>query len=253
MDDFGIDDELPSNPFVFILQAGTHHKYLGRLLVFSPNKDPAPGKRFPIHNAKGVFHEVKISTTGRLKLGPRRKDIKAHNVYPPDQWTQPQASTPPPFSPHVQFIVDRAREIAARQAPQPEQTFEEETPRPDTPEVSAPSSSNATTNPSDDPVIRLAPIPSYLRNSPVSPPPVPTMSNTQTQGAPVATINFAGIPCTPGGTPIQASGPPPGGNPGGMPGGGTPGGGGNPGEEVTQEEEETQEEVRQDKEMPPRD
>ena len=53
------------------------------------------------------------------------------------------------------------------------------------------------------------------------------MSNTQTQGAPVATINFAGIPCTPGGTPIQTSGPPPGGNPGGTPRGGTPGGGGN--------------------------
>ena len=27
MDDFGIDDELPSNPLMFILEAGTHHKY----------------------------------------------------------------------------------------------------------------------------------------------------------------------------------------------------------------------------------
>ena len=71
VDDFGIDDELPSNPFVFILPAGTHHKYLGQLLVFSSDADPVPGKRFPIHNAKGIFHEVKISTTGRLKLGPR--------------------------------------------------------------------------------------------------------------------------------------------------------------------------------------
>ena len=153
VDDFGIDDELPSNPLVFILQAGTHHKYLGRLLVFSPNADPVPGKRFPIHNAEGVFHEVKISTTGRLKLGPRRKDIEAHNVYPPDQWTQPRAHTPPPLSPHVQFIVDRAREIAARESPQLEQTFLEETPRPDTPEVSAASSLDTTTNPNDNSVI----------------------------------------------------------------------------------------------------
>ena len=171
MDDFGIDDELLSNPLVFILQAGTHHKYLGRLLVFSPNADSVPGKRFPIHNAKGVFHEVKISTTGRLKLGPRRKDIEAHNVYPPDQWTQPRAQTPPLLSPHVQFIVDRAREIAERRSPQPDQASSEETPCPNTPEVSAASSSDTTTNPSDDPVIRLAPIPSHLQNSPVSPPP----------------------------------------------------------------------------------
>ena len=77
VDDFGIDNELPSNPLVFILEAGMHHKYLGPLLVFAPEGNPVPGKRHLIHNKRGIFHEVKILATGRLKLGPRCQDIEA--------------------------------------------------------------------------------------------------------------------------------------------------------------------------------
>ena len=82
MDDFDIDNELPSNPLVFVLEAGTHHKYFGQLLVFSPDGNPIPGNRQLIHNEKGIFHEVKISATGLLKLGPRRRDVEVHNITP---------------------------------------------------------------------------------------------------------------------------------------------------------------------------
>jgi hypothetical protein len=63
VDNFGIDDNLPENPLVFVLETGTHHKYLGQLLVFLPNKNPVEGNRHLVHNAKGVFHNLKISTT----------------------------------------------------------------------------------------------------------------------------------------------------------------------------------------------
>jgi hypothetical protein len=78
MDDFGIDDDRPENPLVFVLEAGTHHKYLGPLLVFSPDGNPVEGNQYPVHNAKGVFHNVRISSTGLLKLGDRRRDIESH-------------------------------------------------------------------------------------------------------------------------------------------------------------------------------
>lgn len=43
VDNFDIDDELLSNPLLFILEEGTHHKYLGQLLVYSPDGRPEPG------------------------------------------------------------------------------------------------------------------------------------------------------------------------------------------------------------------
>ena len=89
MDDFGIDNELPNNPFVFVLEAGLHPKYLGPLLVHSPDGNPVQGNRELIHNEKGVFHEAKVLKTGNLRLGPRRKDIEEHNVHPPDRWSVP--------------------------------------------------------------------------------------------------------------------------------------------------------------------
>jgi hypothetical protein len=83
VDDFGIDDELPSNPLLFVLEAGTHHKYPGPLLVYSESGSPTPGNRQPIHNQRGIFHEVKVSNkTGLLKLGRRRQDVEAHNITP---------------------------------------------------------------------------------------------------------------------------------------------------------------------------
>ena len=93
MDNFGIDDELLSNLLVFILEAGMHPKYLDPLLVFSLDGNPIPGNRQLIHNRKGVYHEVKVLTTGSLRLGPRRKDIEAHNVHPPDRWSIPITPT----------------------------------------------------------------------------------------------------------------------------------------------------------------
>jgi hypothetical protein len=69
VDNFGIDNNLPSNPFVFTLEAGSHPKYLGTLLVYSSDSNPIPGNRQLIHNEKGVFHEVKVLTTGSLRLG----------------------------------------------------------------------------------------------------------------------------------------------------------------------------------------
>jgi hypothetical protein len=92
VDDFGIDDELPPNPLVFVLEAGTHHKYLERLLVFAPDGVPEEGKRFLIHNAKGIYHSVQISKTGRLRLGDRRTNAEAHNANPPDRWPSGKTS-----------------------------------------------------------------------------------------------------------------------------------------------------------------
>jgi hypothetical protein len=89
VDDFGFDNELPINPYIFTLEAGTHPKYLGALLVYSPDRNPIPGNRQLIHNERGVFHEVKVLVTGSLRLGPRCQDIEAHNVHPPDRWVIP--------------------------------------------------------------------------------------------------------------------------------------------------------------------
>ena len=71
VDDCGIDDDLPENPLLSVLEAGTHPKYLGPLLVFSPDGNPVEGNRYPVHNARGVFHNLRISSTGLLKLGDR--------------------------------------------------------------------------------------------------------------------------------------------------------------------------------------
>jgi hypothetical protein len=111
VEDFGIDDKLPSTPLLFILEAGTHHKYQGPLLVYAPDGIPALGKRHPVHNQKGIFHKVKISSvSGKLKLGPRRQDIEAHNINPPDRWLE--LPTPIPLlSPNTQLIQDQARQI----------------------------------------------------------------------------------------------------------------------------------------------
>ena len=114
MDDCGIDDDLPENPLVAVLEAGTHPKYLGPLLVFSPDGNPVEGNRYPIHNAKGVFHNLRISNTGLLKLGDRRRDIEAHNVTPPDRWVEPP--TPIVFqSITTEFIASQEAARAERQ------------------------------------------------------------------------------------------------------------------------------------------
>jgi hypothetical protein len=114
VDDFGIDDELPPNPLLFVLEAGTHHKYFGPLLVYSESGSPTPGNRQPIHNQKGIFHEVQISNkTGLLKLGRRRQDVEAHNINPPDRWLEPPTPIPP-LSSGRQWLEDRAREVEER-------------------------------------------------------------------------------------------------------------------------------------------
>jgi hypothetical protein len=69
VDDFGIDNGLPVNLYLSTLPEGTHHKYLGRLLVYSPDGKATEGNRFPVHNQQGVIHEVRIGVTRRLKLG----------------------------------------------------------------------------------------------------------------------------------------------------------------------------------------
>jgi hypothetical protein len=149
VDDFGIDDKLPSNPLLFVLEAGMHHKYLDLLLVYAPDGVPAPGKRHPIHSEKGIFHEVKISPTGRLKLGPRRQDIEAHNINPPNCWLEPPTPTPL-LSPHTQIVEDRAREI--EEAQNNDDSRENPLPRIDTPIVSD-TLSPTTSTPNDDTVI----------------------------------------------------------------------------------------------------
>jgi hypothetical protein len=196
MDDFGIDDELPQNPLVFVLEAGTHHKYFGRLLVFAPNGVPEEGKRFLIHNAKGVYHNLQISRTGLLRLGDRRRDAEAHNVHPPNRWSEPP--TPIEFNSITnQYLAEQDARAAEHQ--EVDDSQENLLPRIDTPIVSDPST--PTTVADDNSVIRLHPIPDYIRTSPITSTPLPTMSNTQTQNV-LTNVNYAGLPCTPGGTPI---------------------------------------------------
>jgi hypothetical protein len=150
VDDFGIDDELPSNPLLFVLEAGTHHKYFGPLLVYSETGSPTPGDRQPVHNQKGIFHEVKISNkTGLLKLGRRRQDVEAHNINPPDRWLEPPTPTPS-LSPNRQWLEDRAREVEERRTERV--SLEELLPRIDTPVVSE-ASTPTTSTPNDDTVI----------------------------------------------------------------------------------------------------
>jgi hypothetical protein len=155
VDDFGIDDELPSNPYIFTLEAGSHPKYLGAILVHSPDGNPIPGNRQLIHNSRGVFHQVKVSTTGSLRLGPRRQDIEAHNIQPPDRWVTPLTPVYP-LDAVIQPVVDN-------EETQPIADNADEIPLPyiSTPTMSD-TSSSTTNSPVDDTTVRLHPIPDYL-------------------------------------------------------------------------------------------
>ena len=60
MTDFGIDDEFPGNPFVFISEVGQHPDFLDqRVLLYHPDGElKFDGRYTLLHNEKGVYHEV---------------------------------------------------------------------------------------------------------------------------------------------------------------------------------------------------
>jgi hypothetical protein len=123
--------------------------------VYSPDGNPIPGNRQLIHNEKGVFHEVKVLTTGSLRLGPRRQDIEAHNVHPPDRWVIPLTPV------HSQNAV--VQPVVDNEETQPITDSADENPLPyiSTP-ITSDTSSPTIDTPVGDTTIRLHPIPDYL-------------------------------------------------------------------------------------------
>ena len=83
MENCGIDDELPENPFLFVCPVGTL-KALPNIpvLLWHPDKElKFDGKQKLIHNNRGTLHELKWKqSTGELALSRRREDIESHNV-----------------------------------------------------------------------------------------------------------------------------------------------------------------------------
>ena len=83
VEDFGIENDLPDNPFLFVCPPGTL-KALPKhtILLYHPDKEVKfDGKQRLIHNNRGVYHELKWKPrTGELALSTRREDIEIHNV-----------------------------------------------------------------------------------------------------------------------------------------------------------------------------
>ena len=82
VDDFGIDDELPENPFLFVLPAGRHPTFpdLDVLITHPDGVVKLNGRQRFIHNQKGVYHEVQYTKKGRkLFLFERREDLERFN------------------------------------------------------------------------------------------------------------------------------------------------------------------------------
>ena len=82
MDDFGIHDELPENPFLFVLPAGKHPTFpdLDVLITHPDGVLKLDGRQRFIHNQKGVYHEVQYTKKGRkLFLFDRREDLEQLN------------------------------------------------------------------------------------------------------------------------------------------------------------------------------
>jgi hypothetical protein len=79
----GINDELPENPFLFTCPTGTL-KALPNVpvLLWHPDGElKFDGRQKLIHNNKGIYHELKWrQKTGELALSTRREDIELHNV-----------------------------------------------------------------------------------------------------------------------------------------------------------------------------
>ena len=67
VDDFGINDDLPENPFLFILPAGKHSAFpdLDVLITHPDGVLKFDGQQRLIHNQKGTYHEVQYTKKGR--------------------------------------------------------------------------------------------------------------------------------------------------------------------------------------------
>ena len=76
----GIDDELPDNPFLFVLPATTHAHFKKPILAYHPDAVYKKDKHFAvIHNRKGVYHQGTLTKQGTIRLGQRREDIELFN------------------------------------------------------------------------------------------------------------------------------------------------------------------------------
>ena len=92
--DFGIDDEFPGNPFVFISEVGQHPDFPDqRVLLYHPDGELKFDRRYTLlHNEKGVYHEVNYrKRTKRLFLFNRRDDLERLNL--PPSTPEPETST----------------------------------------------------------------------------------------------------------------------------------------------------------------
>ena len=237
VDDFGINDELPENPFLFVLSAGRHPTFpdLDVLITHPDGVLKLDGRQRFIHNQKGVYHEVQYTKKGRkLFLFDRREDLERHNQPRRDEGS---AELEAPSTPKKTF--GRLRQISSRPAsPSPlkgssSQALPEEESRTLSPlqilqqnfvaagePPKTPSSASTPTDPVDTTIwntpIKAAtlPVPSSTHRSNISTASQPPMTSLQ-QSSSTQTIATTGNPQ-----------PSSGGGGGGRGGGGGEGGGG---------------------------
>ena len=79
MDDSGINNDLPGNPYLHRAPEGTVKGYPGEVLYFYPELIVAEdGRHVWIHNDWGRLYEAHFDGN-RIYLGKRRVDIEFHN------------------------------------------------------------------------------------------------------------------------------------------------------------------------------
>ena len=204
-----IDDELPDNPFLFVLPATTHAHFKKPILAYHPDVVYKKDKHFAvIHNRKGVYHQGTLTKQGTIRLGQRREDIELFNR------SVPAAPVDQPPLPNKVFGKQRSS-TTQNPADDPIQSDPDTTPK-----ASQGESSPDTEEPTVTGfLIRHADIPTELKSGPSSS--KVKMSSTQTQNP--STINVTNS--RGGGSNPGRAGSPFGGNPGGNLGGGGGGGG----------------------------
>ena len=119
--DFGIDNEFPGNPFVFISEVGQHSDFPDRrVLLYHPDGELKLNSWYTLlHNEKGVYHKVNYrKRTKQLFLFNRRDDLERLNLPPstPEPETSTRASR---VFGKQRFIPSRQGSPALPHSPQP--------------------------------------------------------------------------------------------------------------------------------------
>jgi len=83
VDDFGLEDQVPQNPYLFVLDANTLPHFQGQALFYRPpGEDEHSSRQAWIQNERGYLYELSFdpeSTNLPYRIR-RRPDIELHNA-----------------------------------------------------------------------------------------------------------------------------------------------------------------------------